>query len=141
MSSLQISKLAKRVFFSLGCCSQIFEFFASYEELISEYQHLNKRFYKTILPQLRSTVTLYHQPWTKFSGILQNDTELTVIRKFKNEKQSFTKDFQAGHCNVIITDFCQIGLHTIAVLMKNGLTTGTLKNVLKLWNTETNNIE
>ena len=113
---------AKKVFFSLGCCTQIFEFLAPYEEIISNYQHLNKRFYKTILPQIKGSVTLYHVPWSKFSFILQSSQELTIFRTLRNKELCLTKDFSNLDTNCFrqlsIEDYCQVGLHQIAVLVK-----------------------
>ena len=40
---------------------QVFEFLDCYEEIISSYQNLNKRFYNFILPSLRTKVTLFNE--------------------------------------------------------------------------------
>ena len=57
---------SQRVFHTQGLCQMVFEYVGCYQELISKYQHLNRRFYELILPHMQKQVTLYHSRILKF---------------------------------------------------------------------------
>ena len=57
------SPLAMRVFHTLGISQLIFSYLAPYEVLVSQYQHLNRRFYDAILPKLHPTLQLNNEKW------------------------------------------------------------------------------